>query len=166
LTYIWNEDYNYEQRETDDSVQDEVFHVKGWYSRGSLMKRGNEAFTLIELLCVILIIATLTAMVLGIGAFARTIAYRKRAQAQLQQIESALVEYKIKYGSIPKTGGLTTITNYLPSGFLYSSNWPIDPWGQPYQYTNSGDAYVLFSTGPDMTTGDADTAGDDIQLRK
>lgn len=147
-------------------MSEEAVDVKRCQTRGCSVNRREEAFTLIELLCVIAIIATLTAMVIGIGIFAKTIAYRKRAQAQLQQIESAIVEYKIKNGGIPKNGGLTIITNYLPIGFLYSNSLPLDPWGQPYQYTNIGDAYILSSKGPDMATGNPTNSGDDIALRK
>jgi general secretion pathway protein G len=141
-------------------------NVKCCRTRDCSTRSGAGAFTLIELLCVMVIVAILTAMVLGAGAFAKAIAYRKRAQAQLQQIDSAIVEYKIKNGSIPKNGGLTIITNYLPMGFLYSNNLPLDPWSEPYQYTNNGDAYILLSKGPDMATGDSTNSADDIELRK
>lgn len=127
-------------------------------------KTGNRAFTLIELLCVILIIAILSAMILGIGVYARKVAFIKRATSQVMQIQGAIVEYKIRNGGVPPT--LSNITAFLPQGFAISNNLPLDPWQQPYRYYVNGGEYNVFSMGPDMATGSVSNSGDDIEFKR
>jgi prepilin-type N-terminal cleavage/methylation domain-containing protein len=61
----------------------------------------RRAFTLIELLVVISIIGILAGFAFGVLGSAKRNQYIKAAGAELQQIESALENYKAKYGSYP-----------------------------------------------------------------
>lgn len=116
------------------------------------------AFTLIELLTVIAIIAILASLILATSGFVQEKAGRSRAQAEIASIESALELYKIDNGDYPEANGGTDSTKELlqalhprdgkiyleqmrafeyksPSdSAYYSSNRLIDPFGQPYRY--------------------------------
>lgn len=127
------------------------------------MKRDREAFTLIELLSVVAIIAILLGIIIGVWKYAQDAAFRKRAIAQIMEIQGAIVEYKVKYGGIPPDIKATSIS--LREGFTYSNGAPIDPWGQEYQYEHAGESYRVFSKGPDKATGSTNS-GDDIEFKK
>ena len=68
----------------------------------------RRAFTLIELLIVIAIIAILAALLFPVGAKIKNGATIKKAQAELAQVETAINSYKAKYGHFPPD-------NYPPS---------------------------------------------------
>jgi general secretion pathway protein G len=132
-----------------------------------LRRRGSGAFTLIELLTVISIIAILMAMVLGAGLFARQAALRARAKADIQKIHRALQEYRLQYkkfgiaaywtgkNTYPYPTDLrgSAVTNWLPQDFTFT-----DPWQTSYQYTYVADSdiYRLYSKGADKQDGTED----------
>lgn len=130
-----------------------------------LNERGcKRAFTLIEILCVILIISILAAMIIGMGRYARDKALRARALGQMGQINGVIVEYKVKNGRMP--ANLSILTPMLPATWTYSNNIPLDPYNKQYQFTVAGEAYRIFSMGPDMTTGSDTNTGDDIEFNR
>lgn len=119
------------------------------------MKR---AFTLIEIMLVVIIIGALVAMVMprltGRAEQARITA----AKADINvNIATALKLYELDNGRFPTTEeGLNALLNPPPS----TPNWngpylekkPIDPWGRPYQYRSPGQHrtdYDLYSLGKD-----------------
>jgi len=122
--------------------------------------RHKEAFTLIEILCVILIISILAALVVGMGRYARDRALRARANSQMMQISGMAIEYKVRNGRMPPS--ISNIVSMLPAGFTYSNSLPLDPWYNQYQYTVNGDTYRVFSIGPDKLTG----TGDDVEFNR
>lgn len=126
--------------------------------------KRTEAFTLIEILCVVVIIAILAALVIGMGKYAKARAFRARAHAQIMQINGVIVDYKVRNGSLPP--GLSNVVSVLPAGFAYSNGLPLDPWNCQYRYTVAGDAYRVFSTGPDMMTGNDTNSADDIEFNR
>jgi general secretion pathway protein G len=128
------------------------------------MVRSKQAFTLIEILCVLLIMAILAAIAISLIAYAKTQALRSRTHSQLSQINGMIVEYKVKNGRIPMT--LSNVVSTLPEGLVYSNGLPLDPWGRQYQYLVSGESYRIFSMGPDKATGTATNSGDDIEFKK
>ena len=126
---------------------------------------GRRAFTLIELLCVILIISILLAMIVSMSIYARNKAMRVRCQAQIMEIQGQLVEYRVKNGGYPPS--ISNVVAWLPQQWYYSNGLPVDPWGEHYQYAAGGAAtYRLFSKGPDRDTGTDDNSGDDIACKK
>ena len=125
------------------------------------MRPERRAFTLIELLAVLVIIAILSALILGVAVYAKRAALTKRASAQVEQMHFIIQEYQIKNGRLP--ANLENLQSTMPEGFTYSNNVPLDPWGTPFQYTVSGETYRLFSMGPDMATGMTTNSVDDIE---
>jgi general secretion pathway protein G len=125
----------------------------------------KKAFTLIELLLVVIIIGVLTAMVAprltGRGEEAR----RSVAKADIEiNIPTALKMYELDNGAFPTTEeGLDALIS-APSS---ATNWkgpylekqPLDPWGNSYQYTSPGTNrmdYDLSSLGRDGVESDDD----------
>ncbi len=117
------------------------------------------AFTLIELMLVVIIIGALVAMVMprltGRSEQARVAA----AQADVRaNIATALKLYELDNGNFPGTGEGLNALQAQPGS---ASNWkgpylekkPIDPWGREYKYKCPGDHrtadYDLYSLGKD-----------------
>jgi len=63
------------------------------------------AFTLVEVLTVIAILAILMSAAVGGGAWAFRRAYTTRAQTELSTLASALEGYRRQYGDYPRTSG-------------------------------------------------------------
>ena len=130
--------------------------------------RRRSAFSLIELLLVLVILAILAAVVVpkftGRSEQARVAA----AKADIANMETALDNFEVDGGRYPNTDeGLRALMEqpanvrewkgpYLKRGV---SN---DPWGNPYIYRHPGQynvkGYDLLSAGPDGREG----GGDDI----
>ena len=117
-------------------------------------------FTLIEILLVVIIISTLSAMVLPrlVGRSDQARVATAKADVQVN-IPSALKLYELDNGFFPSTEqGLTALLT-KPSTQPIPENWngpylekkPLDPWKRPYQYaspgTNRPHDYDLFSMG-------------------
>ncbi|MCM8774734.1 MAG: type II secretion system major pseudopilin GspG [Candidatus Omnitrophica bacterium] len=121
---------------------------------------GRKGFSLIEILLVVIIIGTLSAMVvprlLGRSDQARITA----AKADIEvNIPTALKLYELDNGFFPTTEqGLNALLK-KPTSSPEPQNWngpylekiPMDPWGRPYQYRSPGTQrphdYDLFSKG-------------------
>ena len=133
------------------------------------MNRRNkrQGFTLIELLLVLVILASLAAIV--VPKFAGRAEQGKITQAitQLSSFESALEIFELDMGSYPSTvQGLDALVN-RPAGFdkwkqpyLKRQDIPLDPWGNEYEYRYPGQkneyGYDLYSGGPDGREGGDD----------
>lgn len=133
--------------------------------------RRRAGFTLIELLLVLVIVATLAALVaprfIGQGTEAKI----KAARGQIGHFESALKLFESEYGRFPtddegldalanppaKDDGSENDTAYLEKGV------PTDPWGNAYGYKNPGEKNTrfvdLWSAGPDGQDGTDDDVG-------
>jgi len=68
------------------------------------MSSGLRAFTLVEVLTVVAILAVLMSAAVGGGAWAFRRAYVARAQAELVTLAAALEDYKRQHGDYPRTG--------------------------------------------------------------
>lgn len=126
----------------------------------------RNAFTLIELLLVLVILSVLAAVVVpkfaGRGQQARVTA----ARSDIASLEVALDAFEIDNGNYPTTEeGLKALVEE-PSN---ATDWrgpyirrdvPNDPWGNPYIYKSPGDhneeSYDLYSYGPDGKSGGDD----------
>jgi general secretion pathway protein G len=120
--------------------------------------RGQDGFTLIEIMVVILIIGLLALMVVPRLRGVADRAKRTKAQADIQEIKQALDRYYLDNGSYPTTDqGLQALvtpptTGRVPANYEqggYIEKLPNDPWGDPYFYQSDGNTYVLKSFGPD-----------------
>jgi len=137
-----------------------------------LRRRAQAAFTLVELLLVLVILGILAALVLpkftGRTEQARTTA----AQTQISTFGTALDAYEVDTGSYPRgNDGLnqlimqpSDVTNWR--GPYLKSDIPLDPWGHPYIYEFPGkvnpSGYDIRSMGPD---GQAGTNDDIVNAR-
>ena len=94
---------------------------------------------------------------------------RQAVLEELERLATGLVVYKDEYGRYPAAlGELVKPTDTWAYGFLPERRSEPklglvpDPWGQPYHYVPQGDAYQLYSFGPNGVN-DAG-AGDDVRL--
>ncbi len=110
------------------------------------MKRASRSgFTLVEVLTVIAIIALLAALILGLAGNAQKTAARRKAEAEVTQLESFVTDYQMKYGQVPQDAG--ALKTALEAEFHSLSNM-LDPWGMDYGYTKSSQAtFYLWSEG-------------------
>ena len=121
----------------------------------------RKAFTLIELMLVVVIIGALVAMVMprltGRGEQARVAA----AKADIQSnIATALKLYELDNGEFPQTADVLNALLTKPGS---ATNWqgpylerkPLDPWQREYKYKSPGEHrtgdYDLYSLGKDGT---------------
>ncbi len=135
-------------------------------------KRKNKAFTLVEVLVVIVLLALIATiyvpkMFKGLGE-----QKRKLARTQIAYIESAIITFQLDCGRLPDESlGLEELITppadleekwngpYLKKSELY------DPWENPYIYAEEGEinmgSFDLTSYGADGTEGGE---GDDADI--
>lgn len=75
--------------------------------------RPARAFTLLELLIVVVLIAGLTGLVLGVGQRAADASRGARAQAELAALAGALEAYRAASGDYPRTGDAASLLQAL-----------------------------------------------------
>lgn len=107
-------------------------------------KRG---FSLIEIILVVIIIATLSAMVVPRLTGRSEQARRTAAKTDIEvNIPTALKLYELDNGLLPTTEQGLDALFVKPSGSPVPENWngpylekpPLDPWGHPYLYESPG----------------------------
>ncbi|MCH7504759.1 type II secretion system major pseudopilin GspG [PVC group bacterium] len=133
-----------------------------------MLIKTNNAFTLIELMLVIIIIGVLGTMAVknlkGRSGEARMAVARADIETN---IAGALDLYELDNGLYPTTDqGLAALIRKPSSAknwngpYLKKRRIPKDPWGNPYQFQNPGtnntDDYDLFSMGKDASPGTED----------
>ncbi len=133
-------------------------------------KRARGAFTLLELLVVILILGLLAAFVVPNIIGAGDKAKRDLVCSQMSSTASALDMFKMDNGMYPDTEeGLKALVSNPDadkypaySSKPYMKRVPKDSWGQPIQYIKQGDKFELVSFGPDRKEGGE---GDNADIR-
>ena len=130
----------------------------------------RKAFSLIELLVVILILGLLVGLVapkvIGQGAEAQ----RKLACTQMSSIKQALKMFKLDNGSYPETdeGIEALVANPDPekypnySGSPYLGKIAKDSWKTPLVYIKDGSEFKIISFGSDKKEGGEDDGKDII----
>ena len=137
-------------------------------ARSERSERRKEAFTLLEIMAVVVIMGLLMGIV-GTAVFGRINEARvTTTRAQIEQLEAALTFYQMDNGRFPTTEqGLSALVQaptiapeprrYNPSGYLKKKQLPMDGWGNPYQYempgTNNLDGFDIWSLGADGQPG-------------
>ncbi len=152
----------------------------------SALRRSHEpaAFTLIELLTVILIIMVLAGLVVGTARYAMIKSHVSRARAEIAALEMAIENFKADKGYYPRTGfprtdhvnNSGTLLYQLTAGpkkyFSFRAGQTqtvagvvciVDPFGIPYNYYTNSTMFELWSYGPDQQSSDAATQRDDIR---
>jgi general secretion pathway protein G len=129
----------------------------------------RSAFTLIELLLVMVIIAILAAIVVPKFTGRINDSKIKAATGEISNIKTSLKMFEVDNGRYPTTaeglGAMITNPGNLPNWHkvLDTSAVPLDPWQNKYIYrspdsTGNADGFDLLSAGPDGREG----TGDDI----
>ncbi len=128
-------------------------------------KKINKAFTLVELLLVVIIIGVLAAMVVPRLTGRSEEARIGVARADIEtNIATALKIYELDNGIFPSTGeGLGALIQAPGSAKRWKGPYlekkPLDPWGNSYQYKSPGSHrsdYDLYSLGRDGIESDDD----------
>jgi general secretion pathway protein G len=131
-------------------------------------RRSQAAFTLIEIMAVVIIIGMLTGLV-GTVIFRQVDKARLQAAGtQIRSLEGTLELFYADNGFFPTTEqGLDALVleptseplprSYQQGGYLRGGKVPLDPWGEPYQYLSPGernpDSFDLWSQGADRSPG-------------
>ena len=126
----------------------------------------RSGFTLVELLLVLVILATLAAIVIPKFSGRTEQAKLTAARTQISNIETALDAYETDMGSYPTgSDGLRMLLEKPANGDDWKGPYmkkaiPLDPWGHPYVFECPGkhneNGYDLMSAGPDGQMGSND----------
>ncbi|MBF0385981.1 MAG: type II secretion system major pseudopilin GspG [Candidatus Omnitrophica bacterium] len=129
-----------------------------------LNNHNRKAFTLVEIMLVVIIIAALSAMVIprlaGRSEQAKVSVARSDIEAHLS---TALKLYELDNGTFPTTAQGLSALREKPNMPPVPDSWngpyiekdPVDPWGNPYVYSSPGKNrpdYDLFSKGKDSAS--------------
>ena len=140
--------------------------------RTSPKRRRGRAFTLVEVLLVLVILVIIGSLaVTAYGPIQRK-ANINAAKAQIESLESTLRFYRADLNDYPATSqGLESLRE-APADLVDPNKWqgpyledpvPLDPWGNPYQYEYPGqysqDKPDIWSFGPDGVNGSEDDVG-------
>lgn len=123
----------------------------------------RKAFTLIEIMIVVVILALLASLVvpniIGQGEKAK----QKLVCVQMKSLKNALDSFKVEEGRYPttqeglkaliKNPDISKYKNYPNGGFLGSDKLPKDPWGNDYIYVNNNGKIDIISLGADGKEG-------------
>ncbi len=141
--------------------------------RSKRLSRGEQGFTLLEIMVVIVVLGILFAYVgtrvLGVDEQAK----QDMAKIQMKTFETALKMYKLHNGSYPSSEqGLHALIEepstgapakrYQSGGYLDSRKVPLDPWDNEYLYRSPGEngPFDIISTGSDGQLGGQEFAED------
>lgn len=134
-------------------------------SPNSGLRTLPRAFTLIEILLVMTIIAILAAIVIPKMVGRSEQARQTAAHADLSSIKTALDAYEVDNGFYPKSlqDLIQQPGNARNWHGPYLDNLPQDPWGNPYVYAFPGrhnpNGFDIYSIGPDSKAGTDDDIG-------
>lgn len=131
--------------------------------------RGQQGFTLLELLVVMVIIGLLTSYVAPRYFTQVGKSEVKTARAQIDALEKALDQYRLDTGHYPTTEQGLAALNARPAnepkweGPYLKRDVPPDPWGKPYNYKQPGEhgEFDLYSFGKD---GEAGGSGENADI--
>jgi general secretion pathway protein G len=120
-------------------------------------RRGQQGFTLIEIMVVVVILGILAAMVVPKVLDRPDQARATAAKQDIAGLMQALKLYRLDHGNYPTLNQGLKVLVERPAD-AKNSNWrsylerlPNDPWGRPYNYLNPGanGEIDIFSLGAD-----------------
>ena len=128
-------------------------------------RKLNGGFTLIEMLVVLVIIGMLAGLV-GPKLFTKVDSSRvQTAQTQVKMFKGTLETLRLDLGRFPTEAEGLAMLNTPPTDEKLKTRWrgpyldeelPLDPWGNPYQYSlpgAGGQPFALYSLGADGKRG-------------
>ncbi len=133
-------------------------------------RRQNSAFTLIEIMLVVMIIAVLAGAAIGLLRGNVDQAKFTVVDTDVKNIATQIQMYEVQNGTMPSTEqGLKALVT-RPTGDPQPRRWrqlmpsvPLDPWGMEYQFRNPGtkskEGYDMFSCGKDRKPNTDDDIG-------
>jgi general secretion pathway protein G len=129
------------------------------------------AFTLMELMVVVVILGMLAAVIAPNILGKNDEAKAKIACIQLKNLNNSFKSFKIDNGTYPTTDegilslvkntNKTKFKNFTKGGYLNGNKEPLDPWGNKFIYINTKGKLTLLSYGSD---GIEEGEGTDIYL--
>ena len=140
--------------------------------RRSALSRAQRAFTLLEIMIALAILALLVG--LAVTNLDTVFGNAQTTTAKLfvsESIKLPLSSYRIAMGDYPSTADglqalITAPANKAESWhgpYFQDPKIPLDPWGEPYVYRYPGvhnkTGYDIYSKGPDKQDGTADDIG-------
>lgn len=127
------------------------------------MRQKRSAFTLLELMVVIIILGLLASIVLPNLIGQASTAKKGTVCTQMKVLSTVLKNYKFMLGSYPSTQeGLQALVenpapdrylNYPDGSFLDEKRLPKDAWGHPFIYTQDEGMFEIISLGADAKEG-------------
>ena len=125
-------------------------------------RRRSGAFTLIELMVVVAIIAILAGLTLSTLGYVNKKGAESRARSEVAALSAAVESFKLDTGTYPSNVA-SLYTNlcpptagakvyFEPTPGMATNNQFIDPWGSAYQYSNYTTYFELFTTNNDRNS--------------
>jgi len=136
-----------------------------------MQRKSRSAFTLIELMIVIVILGLLAAMVMPSLTGKGEEAKRNLVCVQMKSIYNGSLDmFKLNNSLYPSTQeGLEALSknpdsekypNYSPSGYFKDGKIPKDSWGRNFIYLNNAGAVEIISLGADGKEGGTNESAD------
>ncbi|MCG3148745.1 MAG: hypothetical protein PCFJNLEI_02192 [Verrucomicrobiae bacterium] len=137
--------------------------VSAWLKAESRKLRASPAFTLIEILTVIVIIGILAALLLPAIKAATNKAKSAQARTMIQHTGAAFRSYFAEFSVWPTNSDHTTVFNLttnlfrntasitfldVPSKSVITGGIVVDPWKNPYKCVVDGSSYGGFVNNP------------------
>ena len=120
----------------------------------TMRKKGNQAFTLIEIMVVLIIIAIMASFIIPSVINRPDEARITKVKNDIMALEGALDLYKLDNGRYPSNSEVLKVLISEEEN-TYLKRLPLDPWGHAYQFDNPGkfNKIDIYSFGADQKPG-------------
>jgi general secretion pathway protein G len=133
-------------------------------------RAGRSAFTLMEVLLVLVILVVLASMAVQIFGGTQKRALIDAAKSQVGLFKGAVNLYKFHTKNFPSNlsdlinkPGDSSIASHWEGPYMEGSKIPLDPWDHEYKFAAPGkhnsESFDIWSSGPDGQDGNEDDIG-------